>query len=174
MRQTNRECSTPRDEFEFNNPVELRHRLVGFFPVAIEADHRAIFLIDHHDVRGHLAIRVLVVFFLEIHIYMVNRTHPVDVVIRIFALDLAVRFFGCGRLGFSSGANDRHISVQTRRNASFEFLLGDIVYFRCPLRSVEIRRRERNDHVIDRYELGTRTLFVVVVPQLHVLRATER
>ena len=90
MWQANSVCAAPWDEFELHDPVQLGHRLVGLFPVAVQAHHLVVELVDHQDVWGHLALAVLVVFQLQVGVDVVDLAQAVFIVFVLLAFNLVV------------------------------------------------------------------------------------
>ena len=105
---------------------------------------------------------------------MVHATHAVLVVRVRQALDLFVRLFRGGWCGLARRPDDVHVPVQTRRDPILELLLRDVVHLGRPLRRVKASRRERDQHVVDRHELRAGSTQPLVVPELEILRATQR
>ena len=174
VRESDRVSTTPRDELELDQVVELGHRDVALLPVTVQADDLGVLLVDHHDVRGQLAFGVRVVFPLHERVHHVHAASPVDVLLPLLAFDLVVRLVRTRLCGLHRSADDRNVAVQTRVHARLEFLLRDVLHLGHALRGVEVRGGERQNDVVDRYELGTGALFAVVVPKLQELGAAQR
>ena len=98
--ESDRVSTTPRDELEFDQPVELCHRDIALLPVAVQANDLGVLLVDHHDVRGQLAFGVRVVLPLHERVHHVHAASPVDVLLRLPTLDLVVRLLGTRRCRF--------------------------------------------------------------------------
>ena len=58
MRKTNRIGTSPWDEFELDNPVELGHLLVALFPIPVQTHDLVVEFVDHQNVGGQLAFRI--------------------------------------------------------------------------------------------------------------------
>ena len=174
MRQANRIRATPRDELKLDDPVQLGHRVVALFPVPVQANDLRVQLVDHQDVRSRLALRPRVVFQLKVRIAVVNATQAIDILATLTAFDLVVRLLRACRLRIHAGTDQVHILVQPAINTRTELVLGNVLHLSRTLRRVEVRSSKRQQNVVNRHELRARTLLLLVVPHLHVLRATHR
>ena len=169
MRQANGIGTAPWDELELNNPVQLGHRLVGLFPVAVQAHHLVVELVDHQDVRCHLALAVLVVFQLKVGVDVVDLTQTVFVVFVLLTFDLVVGLLDLALLNRTRGLHHVDVAVHTAGNTSIELPMSDLVYLSRTLGGVEVCCRERQDHSVDWQELNAWALLLLVEPQLEIL-----
>ena len=65
------------------------------------------------------------------------------------------------------------VSVQAAVNAHLKFVLRQVINLCNPLGGVEITRCKGQKYVVDGQKLRTGTFFLLVVPNLHVLRAAQ-
>ena len=100
MRQSNRISTSPWDELELYDPVQLGHGLVCLFPVAVQANDFIVELVHHEDVWGHLAFAVLVLFQLKVGVDVIDLAQSIFVVFPLTAFNLVVGLF---RLGLVRG-----------------------------------------------------------------------
>ena len=169
VRQADSVSATPRDELELHDPVQLGHGLVAVFPVAVQAHNLVLQLVDHHDVRGHLALGLVVVLQLQVAVDVIDSALTVLVVLILAAFDLVVGLLGCGLVRLHGCPDDLDVTVQARADAALELPLGDDVDLSRTLGGVEVGGRERDDDPVNRQELSAGALLLLVVPELHVL-----
>ena len=130
--------------------------------------------VDHHDVRGHLAVGALVVVQFQPSVDVVDLAQAVLVVLPLFAFNALVGLLGLAHLWLGGGADQFDVAVQAASDALLVLELGDVLNLGHALGGVEVHGRVRQEDVVNGDELSAGALFLFVVPHLHELRATHR
>ena len=168
--QANSVCAAPGDELELDQPVELGHRLIALFPIAIHAQHLVFKVVDHQDVRGHLALGAGVALKLQPCVDVIDRAASVDVLgVILAAFNSVVGLFGLRLFRLHRRPHIAVVNVQPTPDAAVKLPLRDVLALGHALRGVEVRSREWQDDVVNGDELRARALLVLVVPHLHEL-----
>ena len=174
MRQADGVSTAPRNELKLDQPIQLGHRFVAFLPIAVQTQHLGVQVVDHQDVWSQLAFAVTVVFERQVRVDVVHSAHAVFVVLPLLAFDLVVGLFRSGHRWLLRGLRDHYVFVQTTTDPVVELFLRDVLNFRHALRGVEVCSREWQHDVVDRHELSAWATLLLVVPELHELRPTQR
>ena len=165
--------TAPWDELELDHPVHFGHGVVAFFPVTVQAHHFGRQVVDHHDVRGRLALGDGVVFQLQPCVDVVQAAQAVLVVILGLALDLVGGLLGRRHVGVHSRTGQDGVAVQARGHAALVIPVGDVIHLGEALGGVEVACGVGQQDVVDWQELGAGALLLLVVPELEVLRAAQ-
>ena len=173
MRQANGVGATPWDELELDDPVQFGQGFVTLFPVAVQADDLVVEVVDHHDVRGALALAVRVLFKRQPCVDVVHAAQAVLAVLVLTALDLVVGLLGGCLLRLHGRTHRVDVAIQATGHALIELPLGDVLHLSGALRGVEVGRCERQQDVVDGDELGAGAALGVVVPEFQELRTTH-
>ena len=170
VRQADRVRASPRHERELDEPVQLFLCLVELVPVAVDRQHLARRFIYADDVRQRL-----VALDVGDRVHLVHGAQAVLVVARLFAaLDLVVRLLGDAVLGLHARRAEVDVAVHAALDAALVVNGRQVLHVRLALRAVEVRRGERQVHVVDRDEQEVRAVARLRPRHLHVLRTAQR
>ena len=105
---------------------------------------------------------------------VIHTAHTVDVFTRTAAFDLVVRLLWAGWLRVKTRPDQLNIPIQAALNTRTELVLRDVHHLGGTLCGIEVRSSKWQQDVVNRHELSAWTALLLVVPHLHVLRATHR
>ena len=169
MGQANCISTTPWDELELHDPVQLGHSLVLLLPIAIQANYLKVDLVNHQDVGGCFSLGLLVVFQLQVAVDVIDLAKTVLVVFKLLTLNLVVGLLNFVLLKGLAGFDVADIAVHPSSDAALKLIGGDLVNFSRTLGGVEVGGRKGQDHPVDWQELHAWTLLLLIKPQLEIL-----
>ena len=146
-------------------------RVIALFPVAVDGENLAGYLVNAEDVGSES------VLFFDVgnRINLKDRAQTIGVIrIVIATFDLVVGLLGLRDVRVHRGRSQIHIAVHPRAYPLPVLNLGHVLNVGLALGGVEIRCRIGQVNVINAYKQRDRPTLVRVPRKLQVLSATQR